>query len=46
MEDRAHKPHRPSQSGSKADKKGKGKAKGQGFNEKVHLKLCVILVFG
>lgn len=38
MEDRAHKAHRPSQSGAKAEKKkekGKGKEKQQGFNEKV-----------
>ncbi|SJL07448.1 related to BMS1-GTP-binding protein, required for distinct steps of 40S ribosome biogenesis [Armillaria ostoyae] len=36
MDDRAHKPHRPAQSGSKADKKdkGKGKEKQHGFNEK------------
>ncbi|KAF5345517.1 hypothetical protein D9758_012033 [Tetrapyrgos nigripes] len=34
MEDRPHKPHRPAQSGSKAEKKGKGKEKAHGFNEK------------
>lgn len=33
METQAHKPHRPAQSGSKAEKKGKGKQK-TGFNEK------------
>ncbi|KAI0061608.1 DUF663-domain-containing protein [Artomyces pyxidatus] len=33
-EDRPHKAHRPSQSGQKAEKKGKGKEKQQGFNEK------------
>lgn len=33
METQTHKPHRPAQSGSKADKKGKGKQK-TGFNEK------------
>ncbi len=39
MDDRAHKPHRPAQSGSKADKKdkGKGKEKQHGFNEKVRV---------
>jgi hypothetical protein len=37
MDDRAHKAHRPAQSGGKADKKkSKGKDK-QGFNEKVFL---------
>ncbi|KAK7056670.1 Glycoside hydrolase 2 (Mannanase, beta-galactosidase) [Paramarasmius palmivorus] len=36
MEDRPHKPHRPAHSGSKAEKKdkGKGKEKQHGFNEK------------
>jgi ribosome biogenesis protein BMS1 len=33
MEDSSHKPHRPSQAGSKADRKGKGKQQ-QGHNEK------------
>ncbi|KAG2065034.1 DUF663-domain-containing protein [Suillus decipiens] len=33
METQTHKPHRPAQSGSKAEKKGKGKQK-TGFNEK------------
>ncbi|KAG0704779.1 DUF663-domain-containing protein [Suillus ampliporus] len=33
METQTHKPHRPAQSGSKAEKKGKGKQK-SGFNEK------------
>ncbi|KAG1749341.1 DUF663-domain-containing protein [Suillus lakei] len=33
METQTHKPHHPAQSGSKADKKGKGKQK-TGFNEK------------
>lgn len=35
MADRPHKAHRPAQSGAKADKKGKGQEKQQGFNEKV-----------
>lgn len=35
MEDRVHKAHRPAQSGSKAEKKGKAKEKQHGFNEKV-----------
>lgn len=36
MDDRQHKAHRPSQSGAKAEKKkGKGKEKQHGFNEKV-----------
>ncbi|KAJ7758562.1 GTP binding protein [Mycena maculata] len=36
MDERPHKPHRPSQSGAKAEKKdkGKGKEKQHGFNEK------------
>ncbi|KAJ7935479.1 GTP binding protein [Mycena leptocephala] len=34
MDDRPHKAHRPSQSGGKTDKKGKGKEKQHGFNEK------------
>lgn len=34
METQTHKAHRPAQSGSKAEKKGKGKQK-SGFNEKV-----------
>ncbi|KAF9561058.1 DUF663-domain-containing protein [Agrocybe pediades] len=34
MDDRPHKPHRPSQSGGKAEKKDKGKQKQHGFNEK------------
>ncbi|KAK7464649.1 Glycoside hydrolase 2 (Mannanase, beta-galactosidase) [Stygiomarasmius scandens] len=36
MEDRPHKPHRPAHSGTKAEKKdkGKGKEKSHGFNEK------------
>ncbi|KDQ62238.1 hypothetical protein JAAARDRAFT_452808 [Jaapia argillacea MUCL 33604] len=34
MDDRPHKAHRPAQSGAKADKKGKGKEKQKGFNEK------------
>ncbi|VDC04563.1 unnamed protein product [Peniophora sp. CBMAI 1063] len=34
MDDRAHKAHRPAQSGAKADKKSKGKEKQKGFNEK------------
>jgi hypothetical protein len=37
MDDKPHKAHRPAQSGGKADKKEKGKGKGNlhGFNEKV-----------
>ncbi|KAJ7505467.1 GTP binding protein [Mycena galericulata] len=34
MDDRPHKAHRVSQTGGKADKKGKGKEKQHGFNEK------------
>ncbi|KAJ6512113.1 GTP binding protein [Mycena vitilis] len=34
MDERPHKPHRPSQSGGKVDKKEKGKEKQHGFNEK------------
>ncbi|KAI0031182.1 hypothetical protein K488DRAFT_52625 [Vararia minispora EC-137] len=34
MEDRPHKAHRPAQSGAKVEKKGKGKEKQRGFNEK------------
>jgi hypothetical protein len=34
MEGQSHKPHRPSTSGAKAEKKGKDK-KHTGFNEKV-----------
>jgi len=37
MADRPHKAHRPAQSGAKVDKKGKGKEKQRGFNEKVSL---------
>ena len=36
MDSQTHKAHRPAQSGAKADKKkGKGKEKSHGFNEKV-----------
>jgi ribosome biogenesis protein BMS1 len=41
METQTHKPHRPAQSGSKADKKGKGKQK-TGFNEKVLSANCTV----
>ncbi|TFY70335.1 hypothetical protein EVG20_g2672 [Dentipellis fragilis] len=34
MDDKPHKAHRAAQSGNKADKKGKGKEKQHGFNEK------------
>ena len=37
MDDRAHKAHRPAQSGAKAEKKSKGKEKQKGFNEKVRI---------
>jgi ribosome biogenesis protein BMS1 len=39
MDDRPHKAHRPTQSGTKAEKKAKaqGKEKQHGFNEKVYI---------
>lgn len=43
MADRPHKAHRPAQSGAKAEKKGKGKEKQQGFNEKVQSKSLLFM---